>query len=45
MKEKRRNIDLCGERRKITIRNFNFLLVAYEHTIAINLSKKRADIL
>ena len=44
VKEKRGNIYVCGERRKTTIRNLNFLLAVYEYTIATNLSKKGVDI-
>ena len=44
VKEKRGNIDMRGEGRKATIRNLKFLLVVYQHTIAISLSKKRVDI-
>ena len=32
VKEKRGNIYVCGERRKTTIRNLNFLLAVYEYT-------------
>ena len=44
MKEKRENIDVCTESRKATVRKLKFLLVVYEDTIAINLSKKGVDV-
>ena len=44
MKEKRGNIDVCTESRKATVRKLKFLLVVYEDTIAINLSKKGVDV-
>ena len=44
VKMKSGNIDVCAENRKTTIRNSKLLLFAYEHTLAINLSKKVVDI-
>ena len=44
MKEKRGNIDVCTESRKATVRKLKFLLVVYEDTIGINLSKKGVDV-
>ena len=39
-KERSGNLDIWAESRKATITDLKFLLVVYEHTIAINLFVK-----